>query len=124
METPQIGTVVEADRGLYRHRGLFYGWRGGTTLVLANLPGGTRIQTWKEFSGGRHVNGLGYPSKMMYWQVLARAESVMNRPYSWLTWNCEHFVAYAHGRKVESPQVLGWAMAAGVLGIALMTTRG
>lgn len=38
MKTPQIGTVVEVDRGLYRHCGLLYGWSGDVPLVLANLP--------------------------------------------------------------------------------------
>ena len=73
MGTPQIGTVVEVSRGLYRHCGLFYGWHDGVPLVPANLPGGTRIQTWDEFSGGRRVNVMEYPSKMTHWQVLARA---------------------------------------------------
>lgn len=123
MKKLQIGTVVEVDRGLYRHSGLLYGWNGEIPLVLANLPGGARIQTGDEFSGGQRIKVRGYPSNMSHMQVLARAATAMNRPYSWLSWNCEHFVAFAHGLKVESPQVLGWAMAAGVLGLAIVATR-
>lgn len=123
MKTLQIGTVVEVDRGFYRHTGLFYGWRGEIPLVLANLPDRTRVQTWNEFSGGHRVRVRGYPSNMPHGQVLARAESVMTRPYSWLSWNCEHFVAFSHGLKVESPQVKSWAMIATVLGLGIMAIR-
>lgn len=123
MRSPEIGEVVEVDRFLYRHCGLFYDYRNGIPLVLANLPEGVRLQSWTEFSGGHPVRIVGYPGELSSWQVLARAESAMHRPYSWLSWNCEHFVNHAHGLKVESAQVVGWATFAGVLGLAATLSR-
>ena len=120
----RIGSVVEVDRGLYRHCGLFAGWRDGVPLVLANLPEGTRIQTWADFARGRSVSQRGYPGRLRADQVLARAQSVMARQYSWLSWNCEHFVNYAHGLKEESPQVAAWVVAVGILGLAITASRG
>ena len=115
---PEIGEIVEVDRGWYRHHGLFYGFRNGVPLVLANIPGGVRLQSWAEFSNGRQVRIVGYPSALPTWQVLARAQNAMGRQYSWLSWNCEHFVNHAHSVKVESTQVNGWLMLAGMLGVA------
>lgn len=95
----------------------FYGFRNGVPLVLANIPDGVRCQSWAEFSAGRQLRIVGYPSALPSWQVLARAQKAIGREYSWLSWNCEHFVNHAHGLKAESAQVIGWATLAGTLGL-------
>lgn len=123
MRLLQVGSIVEVDRGFYRHLGLFYGWRGQTPMILVNLPSGTKVQSLDEFSNGQSVYVKGYPSNLLDWQVLTRAKSVINKPYSWLSWNCEHFVNFAHGLKVESPQVLSWAALASTIGLALVVIR-
>jgi hypothetical protein len=44
-------------------------------------------------------------------------------PYSWITFNCEHFVRHAHDVAVESPQLKRWATLAGVFAFGFALTR-
>ena len=118
-----VGTVLEADRGLYRHCGLVYGFRGSDPVVISNLPGGAQLQSVAQFANGKEVRVVGYPSQFSSWQVIARALSVANRPYSWLSWNCEHLVNYAHGLRIESQQVNRWIALAGLVSVTVALAK-
>lgn len=98
--------------GLIRHRGLKVCIPGYEPFVYANAPAvGVARQSVAEFAGGRAVTSLPAVTHLDPSQVVARAERMLGRPYDLLSWNCDHFVASALGRKPESPQLRGIVLA-------------
>lgn len=113
------GTVLRLNRGLYDHVALLgeyamFGER--TVLSFGPNPNGLVEVGFSEFSGGNQVLVDGYLGQLPPEQVLSLARQLGQRRYSWLAFNCEHFVRAAHAVTVESPQ-LGRAVlfAAGAL---------
>ena len=108
----RIGEVVQVPAGLYFHVGLV-GDRviGGERSVLAfsSAAGGLIEEPLSEFARGRPVMRMGYLGTLRPTIVLQRARAITQTPYSWTEFNCEHFVRYAHGVPVESPQLRFWA---------------
>lgn len=62
-------------------------------------------QTLAAFADGKQVDTSQANTPLTPSQVVARAESMLGRPYDTMRWNCEHFVAFALGNKIESQQV-------------------
>jgi hypothetical protein len=93
---------------------------GSERSVLAFTPGagagGLIEQRFSEFARGRPVTRVGYLGTLPPEIVLQRARTMSEAPYSWTEFNCEHFVRYAHGVPVESPQLRFWA-AVGLFGL-------
>ncbi len=58
------------------------------------------------FAQGEVVTVDGYPGGLPSYEVLNRARSFIGTRYDLFGWNCEHFVAYAHGLQKQSPQVV------------------
>ncbi|MGJ7512634.1 hypothetical protein [Variovorax sp. GT1P44] len=103
------GTVLRINRGLYDHVALLgeRAWTG-ERHVLSFGPGPTSLveMPFSQFAGDRAVVVDGYPGRLAPEAVLARARQVAaRRRYSWLGFNCEHFVRTAHDVAVESPQL-------------------
>lgn len=115
----RIGEVVQVPAGLYFHVALI-GDRivGGERGILAFTPdaGGLIEQPFSEFARGRPVTRVGYLGALPPAIVLQRARMMSETPYSWTEFNCEHFVRYAHGVPVVSPQLRFWA-AVGLFGL-------
>lgn len=89
-----------------RHRGLRVRRWDGTTDVYACSPnGGVVRQTLKEFADGYRVTAKPPRTRLTAEQIVARAESMLGRQYDGAAFNCDHFVEYALGNKVESPQL-------------------
>jgi hypothetical protein len=117
------GTVLRLNRGLYDHVAILgeYAW-ARERQVLSFAPGPVSLveMPFSQFANGCVVKVDGYLGQLAPEAVLAQARRVgMERRYSWLGFNCEHFVRAAHGVALESPQ-LGraflFAMAAMLLG--------
>lgn len=103
------GTVLRLDRGLYDHVAILgeYVWTG-ERQVLSFGPGpvGLVEMPFSQFAGGSVVKVDGYLGQLTPEAVLAQARRIAGeRRYSWLGFNCEHFVRAAHGTPVESPQL-------------------
>lgn len=116
-------TVLRLNRGLYDHVAILgeYAW-GGERQVLSFGPGPVSLveMPFSQFANGSVVKVDGYLGQLAPEAVLAHARRLgSERRYSWLGFNCEHFVRAAHGVAPESPQ-LGraflLAMAAMLLG--------
>jgi len=118
---PASGTIVSVPFLIvFRHLGIISDRRHqGKPMVISNSPwsGGVSEQPWGMFTGGFDVALAGYPSNLPPYEVLRRARSQIGTRYSLLTWNCDHFVRYAHGLASESPQ-----LARAVLLLAVGTT--
>jgi hypothetical protein len=106
---PETGTLVSIPIALfYRHKGIVSDrWYGGKPMIISNSArsGGAHEESWDVFAEGGAVKVDGYPGGLPNFEVLSRAKSLINSKYDLLRWNCEHFVAYAHGLKPTSPQV-------------------
>lgn len=89
-----------------RHRGLRVRYWNGACCVYACSPkGGVLRQTLEDFADGYRIASKPVKSRLTPDQIVARAESMLGRQYDSALWNCEHFVEYALGNKVESPQL-------------------
>jgi hypothetical protein len=103
------GTVLRINRGLYDHVALLgeHDWPG-ERQVLSFGPSllGLEEVSFSEFAGKRVVRVDGFLGQLTPTEVLARARGIgVQRRYSWLAFNCEHFVRAAHGSPLESPQL-------------------
>jgi hypothetical protein len=106
---PEAGTVVSIPIALfYKHKGIVSDrWNGGKPMIISNSArsGGVHEEFWDVFAEGGTVMVDGYLGGLPNFEVLSRAKSLISSQYDLLRWNCEHFVAYAHGLKPTSPQV-------------------
>ncbi|MDB0544143.1 lecithin retinol acyltransferase family protein [Ralstonia solanacearum] len=120
------GTVVRVSHGLYDHLGLLGERMIGadrSVLAFSAQAGGFVEQPFSEFAGGRQVTVDGYLGNLRPEVVLQRARSMQGRAYSWLTFNCEHFVRYSHGAEIQSPQLRQWALLGSMAGLLAFTAR-
>jgi hypothetical protein len=104
-----------------RHRGLRVRHWDGSTVVYACSPnGGVVRQTLEKFANGHRVTAKAAKTRLTAEQVVARAKSMLGRQYDGIALNCDHFVEYALGNKVESAQlrvavIAGMALVLGAL---------
>lgn len=114
------GTVIRACVGWYDHVALVGDrFLNGERSVLGFSPeaGGFIEQPYSEFAQRRRVTIEGYLGSLPAEVVLQRARQIRAR-YSWTDFNCEHFVRFAHGVTVESPQLQRWTLLAGLVAFA------
>lgn len=124
---PPAGTVIRVNTGGYRHVGLLGDrFMNGERSVLsfsAEAKGFVE-EPFSVFSGGRPVVCDGYLGELPSWVVMQRARERADQPYSLFNFNCEHFVRYAHGVPMESPQLQQVGAVLGLLGLAFLVFRG
>lgn len=90
----------------FRHRGVLVRYWNGSSRVYACSPnGGVVRQSLEEFADGHTVTAVAAKTRLTPEQVVARAESVLGQPYDAVKRNCDHFVAFALDKKIESPQL-------------------
>jgi len=77
----------------------------------------------EDFSDGKEIRVKGFPGSFSVRQVLVRARSMIGTKYNLLKWNCEHFVHWAHGMKVESKQLHRAVMVFGLLAVMYVLIR-
>lgn len=58
-----------------------------------------------KFQGAGDLKMEGYFGSLPQSVVLERARAKLGSRYALIHWNCEQFVRYAHGLKLESPQL-------------------
>jgi len=110
-----LGSIVAVDRGLYHHVGILAPhavW--GLSVIGFDQAGVTERPVW-EFAQGKPFASCTYPSDFAWEMVVWRARTAQpNGRYHWRTFNCDYFVRYCHGLKMESPQANA-AVAVGLL---------
>jgi len=102
------GDVVSVMIGLIEHFGIVSDRQiDGMLSIISNSrrTGQVAEEAANAFAAGKTIKVYGYPSTLMPATVIARARSQLGKPYSLATWNCEHFIRWAHGSKVVSPQL-------------------
>jgi hypothetical protein len=125
------GTVVTVQmKGLFKlahHFALVTDKLGpdGMPIVVSNSGDtqGPAEFSWSDFVQGRQYRSF-YPSDLPPKTVLYNAYSMFETRYSFLHWNCEHFVNACHGKPAQSHQLRsGIAFLAIVGGLALAASR-
>jgi hypothetical protein len=102
------GTVIEVDFGIFKHPAIVSDrWFGGKPMLLSNScrQGGVVEEDWSSCIGNRRIRTVGFPGNLSPEEVLARARSKSGEKWNLFTWNCEHFVHWAHGLRQQSPQL-------------------
>ena len=121
------GTILRLDRGLYDHVVLLgeHAWATERqVLSFGPGPNGLVEMPFSQFAGTTGVTVDGYLGALAPADVLARARKIGGqRRYSWLGFNCEHFVRAAHGATIESPQ-LGRAFIVAMGAMLFASARG
>lgn len=120
------GTVIRVNTGFYNHVGLlgdrFINGERGVLSFSAKAKGFVE-EPLSVFAGGHPVVCDGYFGNLPPTTVMWRARLKAGQPYSWLDFNCEHFVRYAHGVRVESPQLQQVSAVLGVAGLAFLALK-
>lgn len=120
------GTVVRANHGFFSHVALLGdGTLCGERAVVefSAATGGFAELPFSEFSKGRLVTVDGYPGTLSPSEVMQRASLKRGQAYSLFDFNCEHFVRYAHGRLIESPQLRQWTLLGGIIAFLALAGR-
>ena len=98
------GTVISAPTHLvFRHYGIVS--ECGTVLSCSARVGHAAEETVEAFSGGKPWRVEKRPNDLPWWEVIARARSLAQRPYHLTQWNCESYVAACYGLPPRSHQV-------------------
>lgn len=123
---PPAGTVIRVRHGLYDHVAMLGDHAvGGERAIVAfsAQAGGFVEQPFSAFARGQDVAIEGYLGSLPPAVVMQRARMKRGQVYSLADFNCEHFVRYAHGVPVESPQLRQWAFLGGLVGVLTLAAR-
>lgn len=127
MESLYPGKVIGVRVGLVTHKGIVSGRNSyGEWMVISNSKraGGVYEEPLSVFQGRYKLVPVKQPlSDMPTWLVLVQARKMLGARWDVSTWNCEHFVNYAFGLKLESPQLQAAVAMLGIAGIAIMVAR-
>ena len=109
----RLGTIVGTWLAGKYHQGLVCGYAadGEPMIMSISLWKGFATESLCQFMGPQGLAEASYPSRLQSEQILSRARSVSHRPYDLGRWNCQHFVRFAHGLSVQSPQASAAAKA-------------
>ncbi len=118
------GTVVSVNVGPIKHFGIVSDkqWDGMPYIISNSLRAGQVAEEPANiFANGNTIRKVDdYPGKMNPYEVIARARSQLGKTYKLISWNCEHFIRWVHGQKVESPQLQAAAIVGGLSLLALL----
>lgn len=120
------GTVVRVRHGFYEHIAMLSEHViGGERAVVSfsAQAAGFVEEPFSIFARGQTVVIEGYLGILPPAVVMQRARMKRGQAYSLSDFNCEHFVRYAHGVPVESPQLRQWAFLGGLVGILALAAR-
>lgn len=120
------GTVVRVRYGFYEHVAMLSEHAiGGERAVVSfsAQAGGFVEEPFSVFARGQTVVIEGYLGVLPPAVVMQRARMKGGQTYSLSDFNCEHFVRYAHGVPVESPQLRQWAFLGGLVSIFAVAAR-
>ena len=119
------GTVVSVDRGLYRHFGILTEPQLGRERHVISLNPEAQLaeEPLSLFCRGQQPGWHPPLSAISSQEVLSRARSRNHPAYSWTNFNCEHFVCFAFGVPLDSPQVRRFAALAAFAALSYMLSR-
>lgn len=108
LATLHPGTILSTGRPGYRHFGVTTDqYINGLPTVISNTGKYGKVieESLEQFQEQGDLKIEGYWGLLPPQDVLRRAREKIGTRYLLLNWNCEHFVRFVHGLKLESPQV-------------------
>jgi len=120
-----IGQVVSVSNDGYKHKGLISDRMIDGELAIISLSkaaNGVLEESLSSFACGRDVTIDGYFGTLSPYDVVRNARALIGTTYDLFSNNCEHFVRKAHGVYIESPQVKGWLLITGFLGLIALVS--
>ena len=117
---------MRVRQGFYEHIAMLGDHAmGGERAVVAfsAQAGGFVEEPFSAFARGQAVVVEGFLGSLPPVVVMQRARMKQGQAYSLTEFNCEHFVRYAHGVPVESPQLRQWAFLGGLVGVLALAAR-
>ena len=104
-----VGAIVSIPYlGVLKHVGIITDKvvNGKPTIISAsNKTGVVQEETFDSFSEGKEVKLINKSGNLTGVEVVRRARSKKGEKYNLFSSNCEHFVCWCHGLKVESEQL-------------------
>lgn len=122
MNNYSVGTVLAVDFFPVTHVGIATG--RGWVISNSRARGGVYEESLRDFSDGRPIRVLGHLGNLPASRVVERARSKIGERWSLFSNNCEHFVRWAHGVKVASPQLENAVKAVGFFALLLVAVGG
>lgn len=103
----RLASIVSVRRPGFLHEALVSGFTYYGEAIVSSISSseGSYEELLADMLAGQPLEDIRNPDVLPDWLVLQRAAEVACRPYNWVSWNCQHFVRYAHGLKVRSPGV-------------------
>lgn len=119
------GAVVGANRGLYTHVGILTEPLLGLERRVISLNPGTQVleEPISVFARGQPLLLQPKLSSIHPTIALTRARSGLHPSYSWTEFNCEHFLCFAFGVPLQSPQLQRFVVLAGVAATTFVAFR-
>jgi len=121
------GTVVSTMVGPIGHFGIASDRQiGGLQCIIScsQATGQVSEEPANIFTNGKKIKIHAYPGALSPSVVINRARSKLGTAYNFLSWNCEHFIRWVHGIKVESPQLqISALIGLGILGLFYLKQR-
>ncbi len=124
----KTGHIVISDFGFYNHYSIIsdrIGDDGQPMLIsLTERNGTVKEENWTTATQGRPTKLFNTDGPLSPSKALQRARSQIGKVnYSLFSCNCEHFARWAYGLPVESKQIVGGVVGAG-LGYAVARSLG
>lgn len=116
------GEIVAVNIGFgLLHCGIATGY--GTVISASKRTGRVVEESAAEFSAGRPIVNVGYPSNLPSYIVVNNARQSIGKKWNLIDYNCQHFATECHDRK-HSPQLQQGIFALGILGAVILITQG
>jgi len=113
-----VGVMVA---GIIEHKGIV-SFRQ-TVISNSMRAGGVVEQSLQDFGGGGSIRRIGHLGDLPSNEVAMRAESRIGQKWNLWSFNCEHFVLWAHGLEPRSPQVASALGTVSLVALALAVAR-
>lgn len=110
----EVGDLIATKKsgGLIKHFGVFVGYgvmRSPVVVSSSGRHGRVVAETLTDFCGGHLPEYFRVAApRLDRAEITRRALNAIGARYDLFGFNCEHFVHYAHGYPIGSPQVRSW----------------
>lgn len=116
-----VGTILSIRGLLYTHIGIMF--PNNQVLNNSKEHGRVVLEAFDAFVRGRDVLAQEPQTKLSEREIISRGQSIIEKKYDVIKYNCEHMKCEVLGQPKHSPQLAGYA-ALGFLFLALFLFGG
>lgn len=122
MVTLHPGDTIGVRVGFVTHVGIVSDrYSDGAPMVISNShrAGGVTEEPMSVFQGRYPLVSVAQPKTLPAGHILSLARQKLGTRWNLLSWNCEHFVHWAHGLEPKSPQLSHAVAFAGLVALLM-----